>query len=78
VEIEVDFVEGVVSSLQITGDFFIHPEEGVNLLEDAVVGGGVDEAQQRLDQTIQEHSLELLGITSAHLVTLLRRAACGE
>ena len=69
--------------VEITGDFFAHPEEGIALIEAAL--GSLDrtrpeeEIVRLLDSLITEARLELIGVDVPAIVRLYRRCLpCGE
>ncbi len=47
VRVSVDYEERI-SSVRITGDFFMHPEEAIALIEKALVGSTKDEVPDKL------------------------------
>ena len=63
----------VITSAKITGDFFLHPEEGLSHLEDALLGG-MRTMQQRLDTAVSEHDLELIGFSVVDIIELVQGA----
>lgn len=69
--------------VEISGDFFLHPEEGIALLEDALGGlGGAEPAagvEKLLRQIAENAGIELIGVDVPTIVGLYRRClACGE
>ena len=70
-------------SVQISGDFFIYPEEGVYRLEETLskLPGTVEESAVRgaIEETIQGCRLELIGIDAATIARLFAECCkCGE
>lgn len=62
--VSLDLGGGVVRAARISGDFFIHPEEGVLLLEKALCGAPEwDELVLRLQSVIDAGGLELVGVS---------------
>lgn len=72
---------GTLHTVRITGDFFIHPEEGLDMLERTLVGRSLQTSDidlvAYLKQTITKNQLQLVGITPEAIVTLVRRACNG-
>jgi lipoate-protein ligase A len=77
-EVDVELVADKIGSVKITGDFFIHPEEGAGLMENSLMGVGVDEVLAKLNSVVEDYKLELVGVTTEHVASLIRRAICGE
>ncbi|MFQ5620369.1 MAG: lipoate protein ligase C-terminal domain-containing protein, partial [Candidatus Nanoarchaeia archaeon] len=78
VEIIVDVLDGIITDLQITGDFFVHPEEGIGDLERCLINQSVKENDMvllnRINETVVEKELKLVGVTPKSIVLVLREA----
>ena len=74
------FVEAqaTVTSLKITGDFFAHPEECIEDMEQLLVGLPVTtlakEIQEKLDEYVTENSILLVGLTTEALAGMIEEA----
>lgn len=72
--IKVTFGE-VVESVQLTGDFFLHPEEMVTKLEESLRGLHVASSRDlfldRLRHSIVENRVELIGVSADDIVDTL-------
>ena len=79
VQVSVDY-GNVINSVKITGDFFIHPEEGVIELEEALKGFDLSNPDEKMLEVIKKATkeMQLVGIRPETLVNLIRRATCGE
>jgi hypothetical protein len=69
--------------VEITGDFFAHPEEGIAVIERGLTGleGTVppDEAEKWLERVVTTAGVELIGLDVPTIVRLyLRCRSCGE
>lgn len=68
----------VISTIQITGDFFCHPEEAVEEMEKLLLGLSVpisiDEAKQTLDDYVQKNNVVLVGITTEAITSMINEA----
>lgn len=55
--------DGKIANIKITGDFFMHPEEKITVLEDAVHGEVLEEEilREKLKNCINAESIELFG-----------------
>lgn len=70
-------------SIEITGDFFVHPEEGISLIENALarLDSAMPESdvEKWLERTIIEAGIELIGLDVPAIVRLYKRClSCGE
>lgn len=67
--------------VEITGDFFAHPEEGITLVENALGRlGGTEppkEVETLLNRVIAEAGIELIGIDVPAIVRLYRQCHQG-
>ena len=77
VRIKVEFTDSI-RTLQISGDFFLHPEETLEALEKALVGIPVSTPLPALEEHIativRMHKAEMLGITPGALAHAIRSA----
>ncbi|OPY29895.1 MAG: hypothetical protein A4E28_00615 [Methanocella sp. PtaU1.Bin125] len=69
--------------VEITGDFFAYPEEGIALIENALAGleqtVPAAEIERRLNRTIDEAGVELIGLDVPAIVRLYMGCrSCGE
>jgi len=62
--------------VQLTGDFFMYPEEGLALVEDALSEGLRDPGRARnlLEKTVRVNNLVLLGFRVQDLLEMLQEA----
>ncbi len=55
-----------ITNLELLGDFFVHPEEGLHCIEMLLVGSEVDEDEAWFSGTVQQfvdqNSITLIGI----------------
>ncbi len=65
---------GVLSSVRMSGDFFMYPEESIDILERALVGVAVEEQALIgvLEYEISHNGIELAGVSAASIA----RAIC--
>jgi hypothetical protein len=69
--------------VEITGDFFAHPEEGIALIENALAGLDstvpAEDIEKLLEQAVAEAGVELIGLDVPAIVRLFKRClSCGE
>ena len=72
--IEVAIEKGIITKLKLTGDFFIHPEEGITLIEQALQGVQKEEVEQELKRIIAASGMQLVGFTPHDLADALKDA----
>lgn len=76
IAMEVQIIHGKVSSMKITGDFFLYPEEQINQIESSFLGLPVSISDTELTDKLQ-HALkgaELIGVSIDDLIRLFRKA----
>ncbi len=70
---------GVITEIVITGDFFLHPEEGLARLEEKLRGASLRESERdlaaRIEALIAEDRLTVLGFGPADLAATIKEAA---
>ena len=71
---EVTVDGGMLSSVKITGDFFMHPEESIVDLEGVLTGIRVDELEDAMDGFFEENQVSLFGISKDDIVKVIRMA----
>jgi lipoate-protein ligase A len=54
---------GRIERIGIAGDFFLHPEEAIFLLEDSLRGARISEISERVQRFFQKGGVFALGIT---------------
>ena len=76
VAIDFELSNGKVSSMKITGDFFLHPEESIEIIEGTFLGVSKDisdaELLVRLNRAVQK--MELIGVSVDDLVRMFKKA----
>jgi len=60
-----------IPKIQITGDFFIHPEDAIEEIEKIILSNDLSETKQHLETYLQKHGVEIIGFTIADLVKIL-------
>lgn len=62
---------------KVTGDFFVHPEEGLEILEGTLVGTLLDEMDRlaaRLEEAVERNKLVLIGFGPPDLAAAVEEA----
>lgn len=79
--VKCDVVNGVLSGVSLTGDFFMHPEDGVSELENALNGmsneAPVGEYVSKLNDLVHERGFELVGFSVSDVAETLVEAVRG-
>lgn len=65
--IDVEISEGIVNNIEIRGDFFVHPEEGLGKIEEEVEGCDLKEVREKAEKVIQSQGIEVVGFSPADL-----------
>jgi len=75
VRIKIDF-DKEIESVQITGDFFMHPEHVVEEFEKILTGlpctSSQNEMQKALDGIVNEYGAELIGVTTEAIADMVK------
>ena len=78
VQVRVEVDEDEVKKVSITGDFFLHPEEVLEEMEECLVGVRVFEEEEtileRLKRIIKEREAVLVGFSVEGLVRIFKEA----
>lgn len=59
--------------VKVTGDFFMHPEEEVDSVEDVVadhVDGDVEEIERAVEDYLETYGVDLLGVSAEDVAEL--------
>ena len=83
VKIELDFTGSRINSVKINGDFFLYPENGIELIEKSLSKVSVDKKSiiGAVDSAVKKNSLELFGINAegvADAIILAKGASDGK
>ncbi|MFH0848618.1 MAG: lipoate protein ligase C-terminal domain-containing protein [archaeon] len=67
-----------INRIEITGDFFIHPEEKLQDIEQALVGINIDENEAMITdlirQTVVSKKIEMIGVTPEGIAAAVEEA----
>lgn len=78
VRISLEFDTTILQKIRICGDFFIHPEETIVDMENALFNLPVESSEERiqslLDQAVHKKKAELIGIDTATVAKLIHEA----
>lgn len=78
VRIKAEFQDNSIISIQITGDFFIYPEENVKELEEVFVLKNIffdeKEIENEILKIVKKKGMTLIGITPEAITRLVKKA----
>lgn len=78
VKVELNNSKSKILKIQITGDFFIHPEEKLKIIEAVLSNKKTDISEKQLNDiisnTIMKNDINLIGIDSEAIARNVRRA----
>ena len=67
-----------IESVKITGDFFLHPEETLELIQQTIIGCSLplqkNELAEKIDKLLLEQNAEFIGANVADLIDILAEA----
>ncbi|MEM7816003.1 MAG: lipoate protein ligase C-terminal domain-containing protein [Candidatus Aenigmatarchaeota archaeon] len=59
--IDIDTEKDKITDIRITGDFFIHPEEGILDIENSLRGANKNKVGEILRKTLNEKNIKIIG-----------------
>ena len=79
VKIELDFdgKEKLINAVKITGDFFVHPEDSLRMVENRLMGLPLDKKflADSVDAFLKENEIQVFGFTPQDLAHAILLAA---
>ena len=80
VKIKLETSSGMISDVKILGDFFLHPEETIQRIEELLLGSTADETsiENKVAQALTESDATLIGATAADIAKTIMMAWKGE
>ncbi len=77
VKVEIEY-DGAIRKVKITGDFFLHPEETLEKIEQSMIGWRKDATVESMAQNIrriaQTHDAVMIGISPESLALVIKEA----
>jgi hypothetical protein len=75
IKISLTVDDGVIRDIRITGDFFVHPEEAVELLESKLAGTRIEDLAVNIDNEFAGNAnVQLVGIDAVDIVHAVKLA----
>lgn len=75
--IKVDYSDKI-ENVQITGDFFLHPEESITKIEESLKGLDKNIAENdmadKISKKMEEEHIEMIGVDAVSIARVLKRA----
>ncbi|MCS7098416.1 MAG: hypothetical protein NZ922_05530 [Candidatus Methanomethyliaceae archaeon] len=63
--------EGIIKEIRIAGDFFVHPEEAIEELEEFLKGIPLNKVRDRIREFMNEKKIRLVGLKIDDLVEVI-------
>lgn len=78
IRIRVEYIDNKIKDINITGDFFLHPEEAIENIEEELKGVDLEEKRiiEKLEKTVKKHNIKFFGINEQSLARAIM-VACG-
>lgn len=74
IRMDVEIEKGVIRSIKITGDFFIHPEDSIEAIEGFLTGKEVsEELAKKLEDFLEAKGTRMIGISAADIVASIKK-----
>lgn len=75
IRIQANLEDNFLKEIKIAGDFFLYPEESIELIEESLRGKELaeEEIKRVLEGVIKKHSLKLLGVSERDFVVALMK-----
>lgn len=64
-QFELDY--NIINDIKICGDFFIHPEEKIVLIEEALIGVKTKDVRKVFDEVVQKENIQVIGFNGEDL-----------
>lgn len=77
--VDLEPVDDKISNLQLSGDFFLAPDEALTWITNALEGQATTSSQEQLSEIVRQASAdaELIGITPEGVAIAIQRALAG-
>lgn len=77
VRIEFSYAD-TISKVKITGDFFLHPENTLEKIEESIVGASIpvskSELQESIEKAIRSNNAQLIGLSAEDIASTIEEA----
>jgi len=62
---------GVIHEVRVTGDFFVHPEEALEMMEEALRGVSITAVRRILESSMEEGGIATVGFKLDDLINMI-------
>ena len=69
---ETEVKEGVLTTVKVMGDFFMHPEEAINDLEDVLTGKDTSKIDEIVEEFFGGKEITLFGVSEKDFAHVLK------
>lgn len=69
---ETEVKDGVLTTVKVTGDFFMHPEEAINDLEEALRGRDASQIDENVEGFFGGKEIALFGVSEMDFAHVLK------
>jgi len=70
VKVRIVIEGGIIKDARITGDFFAHPEEGIEIIEKELIGKDLCNARQAVESA--SGGITLIGVRAEDLIAMVQ------
>lgn len=74
IRVLLEYEDNTIKNIKITGDFFLYPEEGINLLEKGLKNISLDGVPAKIEDIIKNNNLTLFGLTTEGITEVIKLA----
>jgi len=69
---EAEAINGVLTKIKITGDFFMHPESTIKDLEDTLKGKQVAKLEKIINNFFDKSNIQLIGVSATDFLHVIK------
>ena len=69
---ETEVIDGVLTTVKVMGDFFMHPEEAINDLEETFTGKKASKIDEIVEEFFGGKEITLFGVSEADFAHVLK------
>jgi len=75
--LDLELSSNQISRIRITGDFFLHPENTIVLIEESLIGASVDQVARIVDNVLLQNNAQVIGFEPEDIERLVKKADKG-
>ena len=74
-KVTVELKKDIIKDIQIKGDFFMHPEEAIEIIENAIRGKKIDKKLEKvIEKVFTDKNIEAYGLDSKSIFEAIKVA----